>query len=199
MLVNAHGLSLCLLNHYPATPPPAIEKTESRGNLVLDFADCATVAEVMKRGTSVPLTAYQPFQLVAMDMTGGAKLTWNGRSRETSTLDAKGVMLSSSSYRPAATVRTRRETFQRIIGDMHMATTDQQDALHRQRDDDPATSIRMSRPDACTHSIARIVLSEKKPGQKALAHFYYEAQPEMTAAGPPVDISLELVTPRARC
>jgi hypothetical protein len=193
MMVNTHGLSVCLLNHYPAIPPPRVEQTVSRGTLVLICADSTNAAEVMERGRSMDLAAYQPFQLVAVDATGGASLTWDGRSCTTSKLDAEGAMLSSSSFHPDTIVRARRVMFSRIVGPVGAATADRLEAFHRHRGDDPAAAVRMSRPDACTHSIARIVVSERE----GTASFYYEPQSEITPAGPPLDICLPLRSPQA--
>lgn len=194
LLVNAHGLSVCLLNHYPEIPPPQPgQTTVSRGNVVLACADSANVAEVMERGRSMCQDTYRPFQLVAIDATGGAELTWNGRSCASSALDTEGTMLTSSFYQPDATVRARRDAFARIVGTIGTATVDRLEAFHRYRGDGPATAVRMSRPDACTHSIARIVMS----GRDGCARFYYEPQPEITPAGPPVDIRLALCSQQA--
>ena len=193
LLVNAHGLSVCLLNHYPAIPPPQREQTVSRGHLVLGCADSTSVNEVMERGRSMHLAAYPPFQLVAIDAAGGAELTWDGRSCTTSALGADGAMLTSSSFHPDAIPHARRVMFSRIVGDIGTATADRLEVFHRHCGDDPAAAVRMSRPDACTHSIARIVLSERE----GTANFYYEPQSEIAPVGPPLNINLPLCSQRA--
>lgn len=131
LLVNAHGLSVCLLNHYPAAPPLRLEKTVSRGNLVLTCADSTNVAEAVERGRSMHLAAYPPFQLVAIDATGGAELTWDGRSCTTSALGAESAMLTSSSFHPDVVVRARRVMFSRIVGAIGTATAARLEALQR--------------------------------------------------------------------
>jgi len=200
MLVNTHGLSICLLNHYPEIPAPPLDKTESRGKLMLDLTDCTNITDAINRCSSMSLNAYPPFQLVAIDVTGGMQLTWNGRAYMSSALNKKGAMLSSSSFRPKAVVDTRHEIFKRIVGDINTVADEQLEAFHYQRDTDSAASVRMSRPDACTHNISRIEISgqythpepEHHSAKKAVATFYYEPQKEISPNDQPVNLGLEL-------
>jgi hypothetical protein len=193
LMVNAHGLSVCLLNHYPEMPPARLEHAVSRGKLVLKCSDCMHAIEVVERVRLMNLAVYQPFQLVAVDASGGVVLTWDGCSCTTSLLGTEGAMISSSSFDPDAVVRARRGMFRRIVGPAGTATIERLEAFHRHRGDNPVTAVRMSRPDACTHSIARIVVSERE----GTANFYYEPQSEITPAGPPLDICLPLRSPQA--
>lgn len=203
MLVNAHGLSICLLNHYPETPPPKIDKIKSRGNLVLGLADCTNVSDVIHRCKSMSLESYPSFQLVAIDVRGAAQLTWNGRSYTTSSLNKNGAMLSSSSFRPKAIICSRHKIFTRIVGDISKASDEQLDAFHSQRDADSAASVRMSRPDACTHNISRIEIfehsaehhSENYSETKTVAKFYYEPQAEISPTEQAMNISMTLSSP----
>lgn len=207
MLVNAHGLSICLLNHYPEALPVKTSNMESRGNLLLNLADCENISEVIKRCASISLISYPPFQLVAIDVTGGMQLTWDGHSHTTSALNKKGVMLSSSSFRPNAIINTRHKIFNRIVGDISSVSVEQLEAFHYQRDADTASSVRMSRPDACTHNISRIEVFRGKTADtsdgryktNAVATFYYEPQPEISNDEPAINIGLILTSTKPAC
>jgi len=186
LLANAHGLSIGLLNHYPATPVQAAGAHASRGLLPLACADCGSAAEAVGRCTGLPLAGYPPFHFVAIDARAAAVLTWDGRTPHVGWLDPAGAMLTTSSFRSDAVARARHESFVRLAGTLADATPAQLDAFHRHRGDDPAAGVRMARPDACTHSISRIAVSRERVA------FRYEPQPELPPAGPCITLDLPL-------
>ena len=186
LLVNAHGLSIGLLNHYPATPMSPTKGCASRGLLPLACADCASAAEAVGRCAGLPLTDYPPFHFVAIDRRVAAMLTWDGHAPQIDWLDPAGAMLTTSSFQPDLIVRARRTVFTLQVGDMADATPAQLEAFHRHRGNDPAASVRMARIDACTHSISRIVVSRER------ARFSNEPQPELPPAGPGITLDLPL-------
>ena len=66
---NEHGLTVCLLNHYPAEPcGPGGERTgyRSRGHLVRDLIPARSAAEVSAAIRRMELARYRPFTLLAM-------------------------------------------------------------------------------------------------------------------------------------
>jgi hypothetical protein len=186
LLTNALGLSIGLLNHYPSKPAQPIQTPASRGRLPLAYADCASAAEAVGRCAGLPLGDYPPFHFVAVDVRAAAVLTWDGRSPHVDWLDPAGAMLTTSSFQPDLVARARRTAFIQQIGDMADATPAQLEAFHRHRGNDPASSVRMARIDACTHSISRIVVSRER------ASFSYEPQPELPPAGPGITLDLPL-------
>lgn len=191
LLVNAHGLSLALLNHYPGTPVQTAGIQASRGLLPLACADCASAADAVGRCTGLPLTHYPPFHFVAIDMRAAAVLTWDGHTPRVDWLDPAGAMLTTSSFRSDAISHARHAAFTRLTGAIAHASPAQLEAFHRHRGDDPTAGVRMARPDACTHSISRIVVAQDS------ARFRYEPQPELPPAGPRIELDLRLCVPEA--
>lgn len=189
LLTNAHGLSIGLLNHYPATPPHPAATPASRGLLPLACADCLSAAEAVGRCAGLALTNYPPFHFVAIDTRAAALLTWDGQIPRIGWLNPAGAMLTTSSFQPDAIARVRQAAFASLAGDIASASPSQLEAFHRHRGDDPAAGVRMARLDACTHSISRIVVSREN------ASLRYEPQPEIPLASPGIvlDLSLHLV------
>lgn len=186
LLANAHGLSIGLLNHYPALPQLSATSRASRGLLPLVCADCASAAEAVGRCARLPLTDYAPFHFVAIDTRAAAVLTWDGHAPHVGWLDPAGAMLTTSSFQPDAIARTRHAAFERLAGNIAHASPAQLDAFHRHRGIDPAAGVRMARIDACTHNISRIVVSRNR------ISFRYEPQPELPLAGPCITLDLPL-------
>ena len=183
LLVNAHGISIGLLNNYqapqlvmeaiPTSPDPA-----SRGMLPLKCADCASVAEAIERIEGMPLGDYPPFHLVVAGATEASVLTWDGRASHSTVLKASGVMLTTSGFRSIDVAKIRHETFSRLVGDMAEASTGQLRDFHWNEGDEGATSVKMSRPDACTHSISHLTVSM----DKKMANYHYSPLAEISSA-----------------
>lgn len=181
LLVNAHGISVALLNNYASTQ--SVKKVNpglsSRGMLPLECSDCVSVAEAITRIETMPLEHYPPFHLLVAGADEASVLTWNGDACFSETLDASGAMLTTSAFRSKTVAKTRRETFVTLVGDMNDATPSQLRDFHWYEGDDGATGIRMSRPDACTHSISRITVSM----DEAVVSFQYSPQADILVAG----------------
>lgn len=177
LLVNEHGLSLVLLNHASAMRL-APTHPASRGWLPHHAADCLDVETAIKRIAARRLDDVPPFHLIAADASQASLLTWDGFDCTTTQLAADGYLLTTSSYRPEIIASTRLATFARDVGDMASASVEQLAAFHEYRGEDAAAGIRMSRPDACTHSIARIDISL---GLRSI-HFSYQPQAEISPA-----------------
>lgn len=172
LLVNEYGLSIGLLNNYAVTSATAITGASSRGLLPLNCADCASVAEAIGRITSMSLNAYPPFHLVVMAMDEATMLTWDGIDCTVAALKASGEMLTTSAFKSELVANVRDDTFNRLVGDISVAQPAQLKAFHWYADHEGATSVRMSRPDACTHNISEITVSM----DREVAHFKYSPQ-----------------------
>ena len=90
----------------------------------------------------------------------------------TAELNNTGEMLTTSMFRPKLVARVRDETFTSLVGEMADAKPEQLKTFHWHAGDDGVTSIRMSRPDACTHSISEVSVSMVKE----VAQFQYSPQ-----------------------
>jgi len=83
--VNEHGLTVCLLNGFPAQSPDtaAGDGYTSRGSIPLTAIECASSAEVARTLRACSLDCFRPFVLVAFE-PGGVGLTarWSGATLE---------------------------------------------------------------------------------------------------------------------
>lgn len=191
LLVNARGVSLGLLNHYPGEGADMPAAPRSRGLIPLACAGSASAAEALACCAEMDLAAWRPFLLVAVDAVEAALLTWDGRAPALRRLPDGGGMLTSSSWRPEAVAQARRAVFRRLVGDLP-GDPERLEAFHRHRGAEPAAGIRMARPDACTHSIARIDVSWREGD----ARFRYEPQTEIQPVPPVTTTRLLLEKPR---
>lgn len=188
LLVNEHGLSLGLLNHASAMRL-APTHPASRGWLPQHAADCLDAEAAIKRIAARRLDDVPPFHLIAADAVGASLLTWDGLDCTTTQLAADGYLLTTSSYRPELIANTRLTTFARDVGDMASASVEQLATFHEYRGEDAAAGIRMSRPDACTHSIARIEMS---CGRQSV-RFTYQPQAEVSPDPQSTTLNMRLV------
>lgn len=175
LLVNAHGIAIGLLNNYAATAGTAIANATSRGLLPLKGSDCSTVTEVLQRIAQMPLVNYPPFHLVVAAVNEAAILSWDGRACTSAALNACGAMLTTSAFEPERVAKVRAATFSRLVGDISAANPERLRAFHWSAGEDGVTSIRMTRPDVCTHSISEILVCL----DKKVARFQYSPQPDV--------------------
>lgn len=192
LLVNEYALTICLLNHYPMTAMPYIPNAPSRGLLPLICADCCAVDAAMQRLLATPITSYMPFRFVTFSPTHAAQAIWDGRTITTSTLPRGGGMLTSSSFRSDAVEQFRHATFRSHVGPIEEASTEMLNAFHHHPGSDESSGICMSRPDACTHNITRITVSNLS--QQIGLH--YEPLVFNNSEGFPTVIDLPLRLPR---
>jgi len=109
--VNAHGVTLTLLNGYRfmadagSVPPPG---ARSRGLLVRDLVDCASGSAVGARLGEHELASYQPFTLVTFASDTSARCyEWSGRQLEVRDLVDSDRPVCSSSFDQAGAERER--------------------------------------------------------------------------------------------
>ena len=160
LLLNTHGLTVALLNHYPR----GVVETgpESRGALPLRLAGCACIQEVVVWLRGAPLERYAPFHLVAVAATGEAvHVRWDGRDLAEV---PPAFFLTSSSFEPERVQAVRAAGFAALT-DLSLATLTRFHQRH-----DPAAgaeSVCMRRPDACTRSLCTVRV---RPGERELAY-----------------------------
>jgi len=159
LLVNAHGISVALLNNYAATSPTIVANASSRGFLPLNCSDCTSVLEAIDRIAEMPLNDYPPFHLVVAAANEAVMLTWDGSACTSAVLSGSGEMLTTSMFKSKLVAQVRDEIFTSVVGDITDAKPETLKAFHWFEGPDGATSIKMSRPDACTHSISEITVS----------------------------------------
>lgn len=163
IFVNAHGFVACLLNHYDARPsaaPAGAVPPVSRGRLLLALAAEAAVAGVEPRlRVALAGARYLPCHVLAFDRRGvGARWTWDGARLEAGALPECGLVSTSSFDGPrvvaaraaafAAWRQAHPETAGAGLWEFHLAAGVRADAV----------SVRMSRPDARTVSLARVTV-----------------------------------------
>jgi hypothetical protein len=151
--VNEFGLTLCLLNHYPAVAavagPTGTQPPTSRGRLLISLTDRRSADEVAAAVEGTDLHCYRPFRLLAMQARAApVLLTWDGAGLARDSSPSSPV--TTSSFDPANVIRARRERF---------AVLDRLDAgslrrLHLSAGD--AYAVCMSREDAETVSFSHV-------------------------------------------
>lgn len=175
LLVNAHGISIALLNNYVTTSPAVVANASSRGFLPLNCSDCASVIEAIDHIAKMSLNDYPPFHLVVAATNEAVMLTWDGGACTPAVLRSSGEMLTTSMFRPKLIAQARDEIFTSVVGDMTDAKPETLKAFHWFEGPDGANSIKMSRPDACTHSISEITVSLRNE----TANFQYSPQADI--------------------
>jgi hypothetical protein len=145
LVLNAHGVTVCLLNYYPRG---VVETgTQSRGKLPLFCAGCARAGDIIKELRAVELKPFAPFHLIAVDADGGsAWLKWDGHALHEAEAPE---FLTSSSFEPPV-MQARREA-------AYAAGSAWGEAFHWTHNaQDGAGSVLMRRPDAATRSVCRV-------------------------------------------
>jgi hypothetical protein len=160
LMLNAHGLTVVVLNDYEA--PGAAAGAVSRGRLPLVCAGCGNAGAAVRTAREwarvIGETRLGPFLMVAADAGGCTRgLGWDGRAWVEK---AMVNFATSSSYRPAEVRRAREAAHARLArgaGADGGRTEVALDELHWRHDPaEGAASVRMRRPDAATRSICRV-------------------------------------------
>lgn len=150
LVLNAHGLTVCLLNDYPRG---VVENgRQSRGQLPLVCAGCMCATDVPRAlRDAVTLSDYAPFHLVAVDATGASvHLRWDGRALHEAMAPE---FLTSSSFEPERVRAARAARFAALAG----RSADALRTFHHGHDASAgAESVLMRRPDAATRSVCAV-------------------------------------------
>jgi hypothetical protein len=160
LMLNARGLTVALLNFYPAGKTG--RGIESRGGLPLACAACANAAEVSAVLRARRLANFAPFHLVAIEAKGAGLLwRWDGDALHEAPAP---LFLTSSSFAPER-VEAARAARYAGLGEITEAT---QRAFHHHHDFAAgAESVCMRRPDACTRSVCRVRVRSGEAGELA--------------------------------
>jgi hypothetical protein len=167
LAVNAHGLTVCLLNDYanPWRPAPGTAR-HSRGHLVLACATAASLAAVAAEIARQPLARTLPFTLLAVAPGGDAlALRWDGAQlhRRPPAAGDLPPPLSSSSFATDEVIAARLARFAQTFPTGTAPDADALAAYHRQHDPSAgAHSVLMRRPDAATRSLCHVRVTPER-------------------------------------
>jgi len=191
--VNEFGVTLCLLNHYPAANSPASPAGfVSRGYVVKELIDSPTVAIVRRRLSRFRLQYFKPFIFLAL--APGPRIwacLWEGAGPGFKKFDVQTSVITSSSFATAAVVAQRQAYFQQALQNTCRGNEDFYLRFHRSHY--PACgpfSVCMHRDDAETVSFSHV----KVRGDRAIFAYWPAApcrvtQPLLTALPLTVDRS----------
>ncbi|MEM0969901.1 MAG: NRDE family protein [Verrucomicrobiota bacterium] len=167
ILVNEHGLSLCLLNLYeseihPASSPTPTRLFHSRGLLLRSLAGhetLETLTETLKRGMQVPYNAFtllafqkkESFRAVAWEYTPDQELSGPRIARRP---------ISSSSFATETVLAKRRADY-----DRRFPSTPSPEGLrayhHSHGAESTAYTVQMNRPDAQTWAFNHLRITSR--------------------------------------
>lgn len=166
--VNAHGLSLCLLNDYASKPPNPEDDFTSRGLLVKDLVRATDMVMLVKRWPEHDLRQYRPFKLLALAPSQHALLFgWNGDVPSVKQ-DAVRPPLCSSSFDDLGAARSRADLLHTMAARTDLEPRKRQLQFHQSHR--PARgpySVCMHRPDAVTVSLTVV---EVDPATVSMAY-----------------------------
>jgi hypothetical protein len=154
LAVSERGLTLCLLNGFPAPGQAEPPEAPSRGRVPLAAIACADAADAVARVAALDLDGFRPFLLAVLDARGDRRLVrWSGREIEAGAPLPPTRPVVSSSF-CTHDVRSSREA---LFARMGQPTRAAHLAYHRSHD--PARgpySVCMHRPDARTVSFSHV-------------------------------------------
>jgi len=170
LLVNAHGVTVALLNDYGARWRLSSGDTISRGALVLACATAATMAVAVDLIRRMPLERTGAFKVVVLGADGRhRRLRWAGEALVEETEDGLAFE-TSSSFDTEAVCAARRREFEMLLAGREQAERDELAAFHGRHDTaNGAASVLMRRADARTRSVTRVSV------RAARVEMYYEA------------------------
>jgi len=157
LLVNAHGVTVALLNDYGATWRPKSGETISRGAVVLACAAATTPGSAVARIGRMSLERAGAFKVVVLGPDGrGSRLHWKGESLLVSASD--GIPFeTSSSFETERVCASRRRRFEALAAEGGPMGCERLTAFHWEHDvTNGAASVLMRRTDARTRSVTRV-------------------------------------------
>jgi hypothetical protein len=188
---NIHGLTLAALNVYEAAERQPLEPVRSRGLLVTDLADAASLDELGQRVRAFPHLAHtRPFHLLAVAADQSAlDARWNGADL-TLTPATLPLLRISAAFDQAAVAIARNMEFQILQADL--ATS-----VHTQ------ATLRTWFASHALNGASRGVCMHREPFAATVSHTLVEVAPRQTTlhylAGPPCqDVpAFDVVLPRS--
>ena len=177
---NNQGVAMALLNRYQDTNQylkhPSLAQT--RGNIIPLSLSKGNYKNVVSHVKSLPMSAYNPFDLVVVSSSDASLYSWNGESLEIKDVftnailnDAEHWMITSSSVKTQEILSYRHSLFtQEKFQLSHQSVEDTfgyMPVFHLQRTDDASSSVFMDRELSHTKSFMQIVLHINEVKDKA--------------------------------
>ena len=156
---NAHGVVACLLNRYDPAPAGHM----SRGSIVVEAMQSASIGAARESLSALDLGAYSPFTCVIIARDGGARLDWTGAELKHTGLSVadEAIMLTSSSWRFDEVKAQREAFFERVWSDRRNAS-ERIATFHSRRDSaHDAWAPMMQRPQSQTKSVTQVELTSR--------------------------------------
>jgi hypothetical protein len=181
LLINAFGVTLGLVNHYPAgAAAPALPRL-SRGQLLRDLADVPGASAVGDRLAKAPLNRCPSFYLVAFGLAEAPRRwRWDTHALHDESDLEPWPFLTGSSYESSAVPAHRRAIFIREWAERGRLAPADLAHFHRYREASrPAWGVLMDRPDARTVSYSHLTI-----GPAGEAVFAYSSRPPADGAPP---------------
>lgn len=157
---NASGLVFAVLN-VPDAPVPA--DASSRGVIIPDLVGARRISDVASAVDAIDPDRFAGFRLLVVGARIVIEFVRRGRRLEpiAHPLD-RPLLFTSSSLGDALVDGPRRSLFEQMFGTPWDLAA-QQDAYHAHRwRDQPAVSVHMSRPDACTVSTTVVEVTPRQ-------------------------------------
>lgn len=178
LAANEWGLTVALLNHYPAERPSAAPRT-SRGRLVMDLAGLRSLDDVSAQLSGDAPGNYNSFFLLAFaDGRPPLQFIWDGRTLVRGELGDRDRPVTTSSFETRAVTESRRAAYAAAVKQSAEPNPDELLAFHRSRHEPGAFGVFMDRPDAQTVSFSRITVTPKN------VEFYYAPRDSHSPAFP---------------
>jgi uncharacterized protein with NRDE domain len=147
--VSSNGFIVALLNHYLPREEAEPSRYRSRGLLVKELAECASVEEAARLAEQSDHGKYRSYQLFICDNEGYQIRTWNGA--DLLFWDDLDGILTTSSHDPASVIRYRTGWWKNLRRQsLPLDVVAQQ--LRKVNPRKPAHGVTMDREDARTVS-----------------------------------------------
>jgi uncharacterized protein with NRDE domain len=174
--VNQFGLGLSLLNRY-LDPAANVDTFISRGLLVTQLIDSATIDEVRNRLSSISLHSYRPFTLLSLDRQSELVFDWSGSTLSQRLDSETSAPLVSSSFGDPKVIEYRRQEFLNLVGAAGGVDNEVLSSFHcsHQPEQGPY-SVCMHRDEAATKSRSIVTVDA------AMVQFAYQAGPPCEGA-----------------
>ncbi|THB70053.1 MAG: hypothetical protein D6B25_20650 [Desulfobulbaceae bacterium] len=156
--VNSYGLTACLLNNYQAYGSiPTVPV--SRGVFLTSFINSRDVEEIRGALWEQSLADYYPFLLLGVDNQSELLAVWDGRELSITSPHTVASPICSSGFAPEEIIPYRQKLYQEMVGKAGEPSAQLLQAFHEQHDaNKPAHSVLMSRTDAQTVSMSRVMV-----------------------------------------
>lgn len=157
---NECGVVLCLLNHYQAAELAPGVTPRSRGLVVTQLMEAASLASAFDALQAMDLGAVRGFRLIGLEVGGEPRLAaWDTRALELRSGDQVAAPLISSGFDFPGVERARRETFEALRQEHGAVTANMLEQFHASERPEPGPyAVSMSRPDAWTVSHTRVAV-----------------------------------------